>query len=150
MFSSHGRSIAAAVFALALALFVFAHADTTPSTSPVSGPQQSAPVAVPIGVSLSTSLSLNANLIPENAIIPVAALATSTASVTSTPPFIASTTNATLIASLYAEVQTLEAQIAALEAAPPRAYCSPLNLASSLAIGSKGVDVSALQTFLRS
>ena len=83
MFSSHGRSIVAAVSVIALAFFAFVHADTTAptaaqillqsltpptpfipynnptaaATSPVGGPQQSATACRPVSLSLSLSLA---------------------------------------------------------------------------------------------
>ena len=167
--SSHGRSIAPAVFVLALAVSAFVHADTTTptaaqlllqalrpptpviaynnstvaSTSPTGAPQASAGIANPfLLVSLPSLLSPNASPVPQNAIVPGATMATTPATAT------ASSTNS-LIASLYAEVKVLEAELAALEtAASTPASCTPLTLTRSLTLGSKGSDVSALQRFL--
>jgi len=112
---------------------------------------------VPIGVSLPSLVQLDVNLIPENSIIPQASAITPL-NVEATSTVTASST-VSLIQSLYAEVQTLEAQIALLQAATPTTTpstapasptttCAPLVLTRNLAPGSKGSDVSALQQFL--
>jgi hypothetical protein len=85
------RSIIGVVLALSLFIAPLASAQTP---------------AIPIGVSLSTHITLGTNLIPENSLIPEAPA-------TTTPN--APTTTAFLIQSLYAEIQTLEAQIAVLQ-----------------------------------
>lgn len=65
--------------------------------------------------------------------------------------------NTTLLASLYAQLATLKAEIAALEGAPATTSaqailttsCAPVTLTHSLALGSTGREVSSLQTFLK-
>jgi len=169
---AYGRSVAVALFAFFLTVFLFAHADTTPtaaqillqsltppttfipynnpdvaSTSPTGALQGSRAASVPIGVSLPNLLPLNASLVPQEAIVPDASSAATTP-MTGTAPTNVSTSTATLIQSLYAEVKTFEAEIAALEAMSSPSSCAPLSLARPLAIGSKGADVTTLQEYL--
>jgi len=132
--SPYGRAITAAVFVFAVTLIpasrVLAVAATTGAPPDVS---------VPIGVSLSTHIPLNANLVPENSIIPQASTTTSQSIATSSTTTKSSI--GTLIQSLYVQVQALEAQIAALEAT------SATTTTNSTSTGN---DVSSLQEFLRS
>ena len=154
---------------LALAISLLAHADTTPtaaqlllqaltpptpfvpytnptiaSTSPTGAPQGSSAASVPIGVSLPNLLPLNASLVPQESIVPGAT------STVATPATATASSTTSVIASLYAEVKVLEAQLAALEAAASTpASCTPLTLTHSLTLRSKGSDVSALQKFLQ-
>jgi peptidoglycan hydrolase-like protein with peptidoglycan-binding domain len=136
-------SIVGALLTATIFISALAHADTTP---------------VPIGVSLSTHIPLNANLIPENSIIPQA-VGTTTLNSTMTST-VAASSIAALINTLYAQVQALEAQIATLEVASatstptttstaPITSCTPLTLTRFLSLGSAGSDVSSLQTFLQ-
>ena len=129
----------------------------SPAPAPTTNATNAPPTAnVPIGVSLSTHIPLDGNLIPENSIIPQAVEAKTPAAAT-TATTTASSTIA-LIQSLYAELETLEAQIAALLAAAPStsagsgtpatSTCAPLTLTDPLSLGSKGAEVSALQRFL--
>ena len=160
---------------LALALSAFAHADTTPSaaqlllqaltpptpvipynnstvasTSPTGAPQASAGIASPfLLVSIPSLISPNASLVPQEAIVPGASSAATTPT-TATAPTNVSTSTAALIQSLYAEVKTFEAEIAALEATSSTPSCAALTLTRPLDLGSTGSDVTALQRFLQS
>jgi len=167
--STYGRSVAAALFAFFLTVFQFAHADTTPtaaqlllqaltpptpyipyvnptvgSTTSTGTPQPSAGITNPFLLASLPSLApLNANLVPEEAIVPDASSApTSTSRTTTVSP--------DLFKTLYAEVAALEAQIAAIEATSSAPSCAPPTLTRSLDLGSTGSDVSALQQFLES
>jgi peptidoglycan hydrolase-like protein with peptidoglycan-binding domain len=156
MLSSNGRSIAAAVFVLVLAVSAVVHADTAPtaaqlllqalasptptapytsnvaSTSP-SGPQESVAASVPIGVSLPNLLPLNGSLVPQESIVP-GATATTTAS-------------SDLLQTLEAEVASLEEELATmLSAMATSTPTSTARLSRPLALGSTGADVTALQT----
>src|ERR1700681_2385610 len=124
--SSYGRSLAAAAVVLAL-VFSFAHADTAPSaaqlllqaltppppfvpysnpTSPTGVPQKPAAITNPfLLISLPSVIPPNANLVPQNAIMPGASSAATTPA-TATAPTNVSTSSASLIASLYAEVKS--------------------------------------------
>jgi peptidoglycan hydrolase-like protein with peptidoglycan-binding domain len=104
----------------------------------------------------TTAEQLLQALLPPNAVTPT------TVSAVSAPPTTAVTSNiatpstssatlsasakATLLQSLYAELQTLEAEIAAIEAAAN--HCTAVNLTRNLALGSQGTDVTQLQQFL--
>jgi peptidoglycan hydrolase-like protein with peptidoglycan-binding domain len=133
--SSYGRSIAAAVFVIALSISLYAHAATT---TPV---QILLHAIIPTGSPVSpTVISPDLVLQPQDSV---------SAAVASTTVSSSSTTTTALIKSLYAELQTLEDEIAALEATS-QASCSPLRPTRTLALGSTGSDVSALQRFLES
>ena len=101
------------------------------------------------------------------AVTPTVAATNQTAQVTTPSSSISDSDKAALIATLLAEVQVLEAKIVALQAAQAAATpaastatsvavssalntssCSPLTLTRSLALGSTGSDVTALQNFL--
>src|SRR5271170_4302153 len=132
--SSYGRRVATVVFVLALTFSMTARAAT------------SIPTAAQI---------LLRALVPPNAIVPTPAPSTLTPPPPPTVPTTAAPTTATLtasakatlIASLTAEVKTLEAEIAALIAAQ-NTPCTAVNLTRSLALGSQGTDVTQLQNFL--
>ena len=126
--SSYGRSIAAISFAFALSFALLAHAQST------------------------TAQQLLQALLPPNAVTPQQSLLSLHPFTTAVTPRTPSSTlsasaKATLLQSLYAELQTLEAEIAALEAAANQ-HCTPLNITRNLAIGSTGTDVTQLQQFL--
>ena len=109
-----------------------------PATTTQTTAQQS--VAVPLGLSLTASAPTS-SLVPQNAIIPGAQAPAVSATTTAS--------NAALIKSLYAEVQTLEAQIAALESAPSTSSAvTSSTFTRNLRLNDQGPDVLALQQFL--
>jgi peptidoglycan hydrolase-like protein with peptidoglycan-binding domain len=164
--SSYGRSIAATVFVLALAVSAFVHAATTTptaaqillqslSSSPPSVPyatnvastspsasQGSSPASVPIGVSLPNLLPLSASLMPQESIVPGASTAATSASATTTA-------SSNLLQTLEGEVASLESELATLRsAASTSTPTSVVHFTRLLTLGSKGSDVTALQTLL--
>jgi chitodextrinase len=100
----------------------------------------------------TTTEQLLQALLPPNAVTPrvSAPISTAVTSNIATPSTSSATLSAsakaTLLQSLYAELQTLEAEIAALEAAAN--HCTLVNLTRNLALGSSGTDVTQLQQFL--
>ena len=98
------------------------------------------------------TITLGPNLMPENSIVPEAP-AISTESTSTTVAVVASSTRATLIQSLYAELASLEAQIASLETSSNTSTSTPAPstipmFSRSLSLGDQGSDVTALQQFL--
>jgi hypothetical protein len=166
--SSYGRSIATAIFVLALTLSAYAHAATsTPAELLLQALLPAASSATPVTITPDynqlpqAGATASASLTPINAILPGATsdqttqspfvkspalspIASAPATATSTP---LSAAKAALLKTLYAELATLEAELATLEPAAPATSCTSLSITRSLALGSSGADVSALQQF---
>jgi peptidoglycan hydrolase-like protein with peptidoglycan-binding domain len=126
--SRHGRSIAAISFVFALSFALLAHAQSSTAQQLLQAllppnavtPRVSAPISAPVTSSIATPVNPSATL--------------------------SASAKATLLQSLYAELQTLEAEIVAIEAAAN--HCTAVNLTRNLALGSQGTDVTQLQQFL--
>jgi peptidoglycan hydrolase-like protein with peptidoglycan-binding domain len=149
------RSVATAVFVLALTFSAYAHAvSTTPAELLLQALPSLRSSANP------ATVSPDLKLFPQRPVVPTALPTPSIAS-TRAPASGASSAaplaaNATLLETLYAQLKPLEAQIrppeATSQASTPRhaPSCAPLTLSRSLSLGSTGSEVSALQQFLQS
>ena len=176
--SSYGRTIATAVFVLTLTLSAYAHAATSTAAElllqallPPSSSASQVTITPDYNQLPQPAVSPSASLTPINAILPGATSDQTTQSpfvksgelsavfspnpaLSPAPPTTASSTplsaaKAALLKTLYAELATLEAELSALEAAEPATSCAPLTISRTLALGSTGADVSALQQFLQ-
>jgi peptidoglycan hydrolase-like protein with peptidoglycan-binding domain len=135
--SSYGRGVAIVFFVFMLTSSLFVHAASlTPTQLLLQEIQPHPSTITPVTISPDVNLSAQ---------FPIAS---------TTLPTTLSAAKATLLKTLYAELAALEAQLAALEASSSTpastSSCTPLTITRSLALGSTGTDVFALQQFLRS